>query len=194
MDINKIFSDLYDLDFNKLNKVDSESEEEYEVNKLQTESDSNSDSDSDSDIDIDKFFRMKYKERETDKDRKRDKERERETDKDRKRDKEREKEKNKSKIIINSNNVNRFNTTKPRLSKNPNKVYNYIWEYSNKGGDIFYKYDERLSIELTNRYINDEIYYNFTLHKTNYIIFFTTLKQISENGLIREIKLTKTLK
>ena len=59
---------------------------------------------------------------------------------------------------------------------------------------MYYVYNSYLSDELTKRYINDEIFYNFSLSGTNYVIFLTTLKQISENGLIREVKLTKIKK
>ena len=87
----------------------------------------------------------------------------------------------------------RFNMTKPRIDGNPDD-YIYKWEYSNKSGNMYYVYNTYLSDELTKRYINDEIFYNFSLSGTNYVIFLTTLKQISENGLIREVKLTKIKK
>ncbi len=176
MDINKLFVDLYDLDFSKLNIKESESEsEEYAVTKIEdTETEPETEPET---TDEDLPVLPKYKKIMTTRDMT-------------------------TRATTMATQISpvlpkfkpiRFNMTKPRIDGNPDD-YIYKWEYSNKSGNMYYVYNSYLSDELTKRYINDEIFYNFSLSGTNYVIFFTTLKQISENGLIREVKLTKIKK
>ena len=176
MDINKLFVDLYDLDFNKLNIKESESEsDEYAVTKIEdTESGTETEPET---TDEDLPVLPKYKKIMTTRDLT-------------------------TRATTMATQISpvlpkfkpiRFNMTKPRIDGNPDD-YIYKWEYSNKSGNMYYVYNTYLSDELTKRYINDEIFYNFSLSGTNYVIFLTTLKQISENGLIREVKLTKIKK
>ena len=187
MDINKLFVDLYDLDFSKLNIKESESEsDEYAVTKIEdTESGTETEPET---TDEDLPVLPKYKKIMTTRDLTT-----RAT---------RATMRPTTMATTMATQISpvlpkfkpiRFNMTKPRIDGNPDD-YIYKWEYSNKSGNMYYVYNSYLSDELTKRYINDEIFYNFSLSGTNYVIFLTTLKQISENGLIREVKLTKIKK
>jgi len=95
-----------------------------------------------------------------------------------------DKTKDKAKELLNVKEAPKKSLMTPSPKITPTKT----WKYSNKDGSFFYNFSPDLQKRLTQSYNELKEYYIFKLNNTNYIIFFKTFNQISENGIIRKIK------
>lgn len=76
----------------------------------------------------------------------------------------------------------------PIINKVPIINRKKVWKYANKSNTTYYEFTPEMQSKITEKYLKKEPIFYYKLKDSEYVLFFNSMNQISDSGIVRKVK------